>query len=103
MKTFLDSDLLKAVQFFLNKVQKKPNKVQKYLTVIENRNCDFLKNLQTFPSLNFNPSFFDIAQSKGGRSPPPLHNFLSFNLNLMKLSAIDHWGMLYLLVVMYCT
>ena len=32
MKKLLDSDWLRVVQFFLNKVQKKPNKVQKYLT-----------------------------------------------------------------------
>ena len=37
-------------------------------------------------------SFFDVAQSNGGgggdSDPPVLHNFLSFNPNLMKLLAI---------------
>ena len=32
MKKFLDSDWLKTVQSFLNKVENKPNNVQKYLT-----------------------------------------------------------------------
>ena len=32
-----------------------------------------------------------------------LHSFFNFNPNLMKLSEIDHWGMLYLLVVTYWT
>ena len=51
------------------------------------------------------PSFFDVAQCKrgGGEDSAPLHNFLSFNPNLIKLSEIDHRGMLYLLIVMYCT
>ena len=53
------------------------------------------------------PSVFDISKSKGGgeggRIPRPLHNFPSFNPNLMKLPAIDYWGMLYPSVVMYCT
>ena len=47
----------------------------------------------------------DVSQSKvgGGSDFAPLHNFLSFNLNLMKLSAIDHWSMPYLLIVMHCS
>ena len=52
------------------------------------------------------PSFLtSLSPRWGGRGGfrPPLHNFLSFNPNLMKLSAIDHWGMLYLLIVMHCT
>ena len=66
----------------------------------------FVKQLIQCSLTLSSPSFFDVAQSKGGGgadSPPPLHNFLSFNPNLIKPSAIDHWCMLYLLVVMYCT
>ena len=54
------------------------------------------------------PSFFEVSQSKGGGGarrqippPPPLSNFLKFNPNLMKLWPIDHWGMLFLFVVVY--
>ena len=66
----------------------------------------------TLIQTNINPIqsklFWRLSVKGGGgggriQHPPPPHNFLSFNPNLMKLSAIDYWGMLYLLVVMYST
>ena len=66
-------------------------------------NCRMLMHLSMLTQCS--PSFFDVSsvQGEGGGGFRPLHNFLSFNPNLTKPSAIDYWGMIYLLVVVYYT
>ena len=61
-----------------------------------NRKCN---NKNVLLTVNPVQAFRRLSVQSGGRGgsrTPTLHNFLSFNLNLMKLSAINYWCMLYL-------